>query len=150
MHERGDLSESEFAALSRLPITAERHEWPFLAPHFCDTSLRRAPSHGGAVRTDLARDFQVAVVYAGSGLESIAYQQDYGSSCAGAGPFVDQETDTVSPMAWSVRYVVDMDRLFSAVRASGHVTLVLAVMVIVVNLLADLISGRLDPRVQTQ
>src|SRR6201999_2936107 len=75
-----------------------------------------------AVRADLAHDFQVAVVYAGSGRESIAYQQDYGSVCAGAGPFVDQETDTVSPMTWSVRYVVDLDRLLSAVRSAGHTT----------------------------
>jgi hypothetical protein len=80
-----------------------------------------------AARADLARDFQVAVVYAGSGQESIAYGQNYGSACAGAGFFSDQETDTVSPMTWTVRYVVDLDRLLSAVRGSGQITLVPAV-----------------------
>jgi hypothetical protein len=77
-----------------------------------------------AVRADLARDFRVAVVYAGSGRESIAYQQQYQSQCAGAGFFTDQESDTVSPMAWRVRYIVDLDDLRSAVRSSGTTTLV--------------------------
>ncbi len=51
-----------------------------------------------AVKTDLARDFRVEVVYAGSGRESINYQQRYDSVCAGYGGFIDTETDTVSPM----------------------------------------------------
>jgi hypothetical protein len=77
-----------------------------------------------AVRTDLARDFRVEVVFTGSGSESIGYQQVYGSVCAGEGPFVDTETDMVSPMAWSVRYVVNLDDLLSAVRGSAGTTLV--------------------------
>ena len=77
-----------------------------------------------AVRTDLARDFRVQVVYAGSGRESITYTQNDGSVCAGAGFFTDQETDTVSPMTWSVRYVVNLDDLLSAVRGRGGTTLV--------------------------
>ena len=77
-----------------------------------------------AVKTDLARDFRVEVVFTGSGHESISYEQLYGSVCAGAGPFVDAETDTVTPMAWSVRYVVDLDDLLSAVHGSAGTTLV--------------------------
>ncbi|HTU98453.1 MAG TPA: hypothetical protein VMF14_21565 [Solirubrobacteraceae bacterium] len=80
-----------------------------------------------AVRTDLMRDFQVAVVYAGTGSESIAYQQNYGSVCAGEGFFTDQESDAVSPMTWSVRYIVDLDALVSAVRDGGHTALLPAV-----------------------
>ncbi|MGH2892129.1 MAG: hypothetical protein ACRDPM_02505, partial [Solirubrobacteraceae bacterium] len=77
-----------------------------------------------AVKTDLARDFRVQVVYAGSGRESIAYQQTYGSACAGYGGFVDATTETVKPMSWSVRYVVDLDHLLSAVHGSAGTTLV--------------------------
>jgi hypothetical protein len=79
------------------------------------------------VKTDLARDFRVQVVYAGSGSESISYQQSDASVCAGSGGFVDTEADTVSPMSWSVRYVVDLDDLLSAVRGPGATTLVPAV-----------------------
>jgi hypothetical protein len=77
-----------------------------------------------AVRADLARDFRVQVVYAGSGRESIAYRQNDQSVCAGTGFFTDQETDMVSPMTWSVRYMVDLDELLSAVRGRGGTTLV--------------------------
>jgi hypothetical protein len=80
------------------------------------------PPH--AVRSDLARDFRVAVVYAGSGRESIAYLQRYGSVCAGHGGFTDRETDTVTPMSWSVRWVVGLDDLLSAVRGATGTTLV--------------------------
>ena len=80
-----------------------------------------------AVKTDLARAFRVEVVYVGSGGESINYKQTYGSVCAGAGGFVDAETDTVSPMSWSVRYVVNLDDLLSAVRGPQGTTLVPAV-----------------------
>ena len=80
------------------------------------------PPH--AVRSDLARDFRVAVVYAGSGRESIAYLQRYGSVCAGHGDFTDRETDTVTPMSWSVRWVVDLDDVLSAVRDATGTTLV--------------------------
>ncbi|HEY1569052.1 MAG TPA: hypothetical protein VGF68_18645 [Solirubrobacteraceae bacterium] len=94
--------------------------------HLVGGGVRPAPPPR-PVRADLSRDFRVAVVYAGTGHESIAYLQNYGSVCAGSGFFTDQETDTVSPMAWSVRYVVDLDRLLSAVRGAGHITFVPAV-----------------------
>ena len=44
--------------------------------------------------------------------------------CAGAGDFTDQETDTVQPMSWTVRYVVDLDHLLAAVRSSSGTSLV--------------------------
>ena len=94
--------------------------------HLVGTQARPAPPPR-AVRADLARDFQVAVVYAGSGRESVSYQQDYGSVCAGEGFFIDTETDTVSPMTWTVRYVVDLDHLLSAVRGARRTSLVPAV-----------------------
>ena len=71
-----------------------------------------------AVRADLGRDFQVEVVYRGSGAETIAYTQTSGSVCPGAGSFTDQETDSVSPMTWTVRYIVNLDELLAAVRGS--------------------------------
>jgi hypothetical protein len=77
-----------------------------------------------AVRSDLAQDFHVAVVYRGSGGEAIRYEQLYRSVCAGAGGFTDQQDSTVSPISWSVRYVVDLDDLLSAVRGSAGTTLV--------------------------
>ncbi|HEX3975039.1 MAG TPA: hypothetical protein VHW96_02185 [Solirubrobacteraceae bacterium] len=80
-----------------------------------------------AAKADLARDFRVEVVYAGSGAESINYRQTYGSVCAGFGGFVDAETDTVSPMTWTVHYVVDLDDLVSAVHGPGGTILVPAV-----------------------
>jgi hypothetical protein len=91
--------------------------------HVARRGVRPAPPPNG-VRTDLARDFRVEVVYAGSGGESIAYTQRYGSVCVGHGDFTDKETDTVSPMTWSVRWVVDLDDLLSAVRGSTGTTLV--------------------------
>jgi hypothetical protein len=78
-------------------------------------------------RADLARDFRVAVVYTGSGSEAITYDQLYRSVCAGAGGFTDEQSDTVRPMSWSVRYVVDLDALQSAVRSSAGTVLVPAV-----------------------
>ncbi len=80
-----------------------------------------------AARSDLARDFRVAVVYSGSGSETIAYRQLYRSVCPGAGGFTDSQSETVQPMSWSVRYVVDLDALQSAVRAPGGTVLVPAV-----------------------
>lgn len=80
-----------------------------------------------AVKTDLSRHFRVQVVYSGSGSESITYTQNYASVCAGYGGFVDTESDVVSPMSWSVRYIVDLDELRSAVRGPGGTTLVPAV-----------------------
>jgi hypothetical protein len=78
-------------------------------------------------RADLDRDFRVAVRYTGSGSETIAYRQLYRSVCPGSGGFTDQQTGTVKPMAWSVRYVVDLDALQSAVHSSGGTVLVPAV-----------------------
>jgi hypothetical protein len=80
-----------------------------------------------AARADLARHFRVAVVYSGSGAETIAYRQLYRSVCPGAGGFTDEQTDTVGPMSWSVRYVVDLDAVQSAVRVPGGTVLVPAV-----------------------
>ena len=77
-----------------------------------------------AVRADLTRPFRVAVVYTGSGSETIAYKQPYKSVCAGAGGFTDEQDDTVTPMSWSVRYVVDLDDLQSAVRGPAGTVLV--------------------------
>jgi hypothetical protein len=91
--------------------------------HLGGGRVRPAPPPRAA-KTDLARDFRVEVVYAGSGRESIVYNQTYGSVCAGYGGFVDQQTDTVSPMSWSVRYVVDLDQLLSAVHGAAGTTLV--------------------------
>ena len=78
-------------------------------------------------RADLARAFRIAVVYSGSGSETVAYRQLYRSVCPGAGGFTDQQSDAVKPMSWSVRYVVDLDALQSAVRAPGGTVLVPAV-----------------------
>ncbi len=77
-----------------------------------------------AVRTDLARDFRVTVLYTGSGSEAIVYHQGYRSVCPGSGGFTDEEAATIKPMSWSVRYVVDLDALQSAVRASAGTILV--------------------------
>jgi hypothetical protein len=77
-----------------------------------------------AAQADLKRHFRVAVVYRGSGQETIDYEQQYHSVCAGAGDFTDTEHDTVSPMSWSVRYVVDLDDLLAAVRGAQGATLV--------------------------
>jgi hypothetical protein len=77
-----------------------------------------------AVRADLARDFRVTVLYTGSGSETIAYHQLYRSVCPGSGGFNDEEAATIKPMSWSVRYVVDLDALQSAVRGSAGTALV--------------------------
>ncbi len=77
--------------------------------------------------SDLGRPFSVAVVYSGAGSESVRYQQPYRSGCAGAGGFVDQQTETVSPMSWTVRYLVDLDSLVSAVRTAQGAAIVPAV-----------------------
>jgi hypothetical protein len=78
----------------------------------------RARNPPARVRSDLAGAFAVEVVYAGAGGESIAYRESQRSTCAGEGVFTDQEAVTVSPMAWSVRYVVDLDALQAAVPGS--------------------------------
>ncbi|MGH2857475.1 MAG: hypothetical protein ACRDMJ_08310 [Solirubrobacteraceae bacterium] len=77
-----------------------------------------------AARRDLDRPFSVAIVYQGSGQESISYARQYTSGCAGQGDMSDQEIDTVSPMAWDLRFVVSLDDLLSAVSDSGQTVLV--------------------------
>jgi hypothetical protein len=78
----------------------------------------------GGARADLAKDFKVAVVYSGSGSETVNYAQLYRSGCPGAGGYVNQQTDTVAPMSWNVRYVVDLDHLAAAVSDGGTAALV--------------------------
>jgi hypothetical protein len=80
-----------------------------------------------SARADLRRDFRVAVLYTGSGSEAVAYHQLYRSVCPGAGGFTDEQAATIKPMAWSVRYVVDLDALLSAVRGPAGTVLVPAV-----------------------
>lgn len=82
----------------------------------------------GGVRADLSRPFRVAVVFTGSGTESVAYDQAYRSDCAGAGGFSDQETVTVRPMSWTIRYIVNLDTLLAATRSPQGPALVPAVM----------------------
>jgi hypothetical protein len=77
--------------------------------------VKRPPA---AVRSDLARNFRVAIVYTGSGGESIAYKQLSRSVCAGSGGFTDQQDSIISPMSWSVRYIVNLDDLVAAVESS--------------------------------
>jgi hypothetical protein len=76
------------------------------------------------VRTDLGQDFKVAVLYTGSGTETIGYTASTPSVCAGGGQNVDQQQVTVNPMSWSVRYIVDLDHLKAAVRSSQGTMLV--------------------------
>jgi hypothetical protein len=78
-------------------------------------------------RADLARDFRIALLYTGSGSETIAYHQLYRSVCPGSGGFTDDQAATITPMSWSVRYVVDLDALQSAVRGPAGTVLVPAV-----------------------
>ncbi len=78
-------------------------------------------------RADLARPFQVALVYRGAGTETVSYSQLYRSVCAGAGGFTDQQQETVSPMSWSVRYVVDLDSVIEAAESPEGATILPAV-----------------------
>lgn len=87
-----------------------------------DRELSRQPPP--AVRSELDQDFRVAIVYRGSGAETIHYQQSDHSVCAGSGLFTDTEQETVSPMSWDVRYVVDLDTLLSATGSSQGTVLV--------------------------
>lgn len=77
-----------------------------------------------AARRDLQAPFSVGVLYTGSGSETISYSQTTRSICAGNGSYVDSESDTVTPMAWTVRYIVDLDHLQAAV-TDGHASAVL-------------------------
>ncbi|MGH2915134.1 MAG: hypothetical protein ACRDMX_09100 [Solirubrobacteraceae bacterium] len=89
------------------------------------SELQRSPP--APVRADLSRPFAVAVVYAGSGSESIAYDRSYGSACNGEGDFTDRQQVSVSPMAWHLVWTVELDDLRAAVRAGGQTTLAPAV-----------------------
>jgi hypothetical protein len=84
----------------------------------------QAGSPPAAARADLDQPFSVAVVYSGSGAESIDYEQTYSSACAQLGDLTDTETDTVRPMSWKVRWLVDLDALRSAVRSAQGTVLV--------------------------
>jgi hypothetical protein len=75
----------------------------------------RSGSPPGPVKADLSRDFKLAVLYTGSGSETINYTERTLGVCQAAGGWVDQQTETVKPMSWSVRYVVDLDSLAAAV-----------------------------------
>ncbi len=86
--------------------------------------VERPGSPPVAVRAELSRPFAVAIVYSGSGSESVAYDRTYTSACAGQGGFTDQETETVSPMTWTVRWVVDLDNVLAAVGRGSRATLV--------------------------
>ncbi len=77
-----------------------------------------------AARRDLLAPFSVAVLYTGGGSEAVRYQQSTRSICNGNGTYVDTEQETVTPMSWTVRYVVNLDRLQAAVSA-GRSTAVL-------------------------
>lgn len=87
----------------------------------------RAGSPSAAVRSDLDSPLRVAVVYAGSGSESVSYDQTYRSDCAGQGGMVDSETVTVQPMSWTVRYIVDLDDVLGASRGADGSVIVPAV-----------------------
>jgi hypothetical protein len=80
-----------------------------------------------AAKADLSRDFRVAVVYSGSGSEQMTYSQIYRSVCAGAGGFIDSESEAVSPMSWNVRFVVDLDSVKATLRSAAGATIVPAV-----------------------
>ena len=66
-------------------------------------------------RRDLAAPMSVAVLYTGTGTETIAYSQASRSVCTGNGNYVDSESVSVKPMSWTVRYTVGLDRLQAAV-----------------------------------
>ncbi len=75
-----------------------------------------------AARRDLQAHFSVAVLYTGSGSETVRYQQSTSSICTGNGSYVDTEQATVTPMSWTVRYVVDLDRLQAAISGARSTT----------------------------
>ena len=94
---------------------------PGSTPRLTSTFFHVAGGHAqpsappGAARADLSAPFSVALVYKGSGSEVIAYQQTYRSVCAGAGGYVVTQDDNVSPMSWTVRYIVALDKVVTAV-----------------------------------
>ena len=77
-----------------------------------------------AARRDLLAPFSVGVLYTGRGSETVRYEQSTRSICNSDGVYVDTEQEMVTPMRWTVRYVVDLDRLQAAV-STGRSTAVL-------------------------
>jgi hypothetical protein len=94
--------------------------------HLTGGRVKRGTPPAGP-RADLARDFRIAVLYSASGSETIGYHQLYRSVCPGSGGFTDHQAATIKPMSWSVRYVVDLDALQSAVRGPAGTVVVPAV-----------------------
>lgn len=84
----------------------------------------RAASPPRRARADLSAPFEVAMVYSGSGSEAVHYKQTYRTTCIGGGGFVDKQNATVTPMSWSVRYLIEPDRLQAAVRTAAGVAIV--------------------------
>jgi hypothetical protein len=89
---------------------------PRLNSTFYNVSGRRPrpapPPHAAAA--DMSKSLKIAVTYSGSGSETLNYQQTYHTICTGNGTYTDQQTAIVSPINWSVRFVVDLDSLQSA------------------------------------
>jgi F0F1-type ATP synthase membrane subunit c/vacuolar-type H+-ATPase subunit K len=104
--------------------------------HLVGRGVRPGPPPG-AVRRDLAHRFAVVVVYRGAGAESISYLQSYRSGCQGQGGFDDSASDIVTPMSWTVRYVVDLDDVLSAVRGAAGTA-------VVANVSFDAAGSRID------
>ncbi|HET9104562.1 MAG TPA: hypothetical protein VFN55_14495 [Solirubrobacteraceae bacterium] len=97
--------------------TERRPPRPVLRSSYFHVTARgvTAGSPPPRVRRDLAAPMSVSVLYTGSGSETIAYSQSSRSTCVGNGNYVDSETVSVSPMSWTVRYTVNLDRLQAAV-----------------------------------
>lgn len=97
--------------------TERRPPAPVLhSTYFHVTGRRVTPgSPPGPARRDLAAPMSVAVLYHGSGGETIAYSQASRSVCTGNGNYVNSESVSVAPMSWTVRYTVNLDRLQAAV-----------------------------------
>ncbi|MGH2868033.1 MAG: hypothetical protein ACRDNK_10760 [Solirubrobacteraceae bacterium] len=75
----------------------------------------RPGSPPGNARRDLQARFRVAIAYSGTGTETVNYPQTDKTVCIGNGQYLDQQQETVDPMAWTVRYVIDLDHLQAAV-----------------------------------
>jgi hypothetical protein len=87
----------------------------------------RSGNPPGPVKADLGRNFKLAVLYTGSGSETINYTERTAGVCQAAGGWIDQQTETVTPMSWSLRYVIDLDSLAAAVSDGRTVVVVPAV-----------------------
>ena len=73
-----------------------------------------APPTAQGGQGDLSQDFKVAVVYTGSGAETITYTAAYRSVCTGGGGRRPAERHGHIRCRGRVRYVVDLDRLSGA------------------------------------